>query len=174
MLNKWQKEAWQVFHKPWLPCFWANGAFLLHKQQFSTPNTQYAIHMVLFTDKYPFSMQSRAKSATLFQMQLWDISYLVWNLFQTILCTILWGSNTFNFLTCIIRLLFLCLISSDYTEVDLYRGIHCRAHTVYRLACVLYNLCVLCNEKHCVYVPFTEIHPSQFFFFLREIITEKT
>lgn len=36
MLNKWQKEAWQVFHKPWLPCFGANGAFLLYKQHFST------------------------------------------------------------------------------------------------------------------------------------------
>lgn len=27
VLTKWHKEAWQLFHKPWLPCCWANGFF---------------------------------------------------------------------------------------------------------------------------------------------------
>lgn len=51
------------------------------------------------------------------------------------------GSNTLNYLTFIIRLQVLCLISSDYTEVDLYRD------ALQSTYCISRCLSVLCNAN---------------------------
>lgn len=107
-------------------------------------------HVLLFTDKYPFGIQTENACNAILNLAFGHYSGRFCSFKIRQCCTKSFGgSNAYNYLTCLSGLLFMCLSSSACIEVNLHLR-HNAEHMLLvvgfmcSLTCVLHDVMCVC------------------------------